>query len=158
MSAWNALKSYQYGNTAPDLAGEICAALERVLQIDPERPPAIERLVEPANRADADPFEHPDVKAFFQRAESELFPRMKESAASITIFGKPDPKLCMELGAALLFDKPIIVMVPDGRGPVPANLKRCASAIVEGSMDDPTLQKRLQDALKGVLKHDRRAQ
>jgi hypothetical protein len=99
-----------------------------------------------------------DVKAFLKAAEKEMFPKMQGSAISINFLGKPDAKLCLETGASVLFDKPIIVVVPEGGGPVPVNLKRCASAVLEGRMDDPRFAQRLQQAIKRLITHDRRAQ
>jgi|SRR6185312_3703550 len=97
---------------------------------------------------------------FFKHAREVMFPMMKSSALSVTIVppadADPDPKLCMEVGAAILFDKPIILMLPPGRT-VPANLRRIASAIVQGDINDPTLQQRLNDAISNVLKNDVRA-
>lgn len=103
-----------------------------------------------------DPFDNPELKAYLRRAQEEMFPKLESSAISVTILsGKPDPKLCLELGASILFDKPIIVLVPDDT-PVPANLKRCASAIVEGNPRDPATLDRLRRAIDQVLKNDRR--
>ena len=95
-----------------------------------------------------------DEDEFFRHSREEMFPKMKGSAISITLaHDDPDPKLCMELGAAILFDKPIICVVLPGRK-VANNLRRVASAIVEGSMDDPKTKQRLQDAISNVLAND----
>jgi hypothetical protein len=92
---------------------------------------------------------------YFRHAKEELFPKMKASAMSITIFhSEPDPKLCMELGAAILFDKPIILVVPDPDRQIPANLRRIASVIVVGNPLDPETQQRMQDAITAVLDND----
>ena len=89
---------------------------------------------------------------FYESARRELFPKMKDSSLSVTIFNsKPDPKLCMEIGAAILFDKPIIVVVPDETMLLPATLARVASKIVYGSVRDPGVMERLQDAITAVL-------
>ena len=56
----------------------------------------------------------------------------------------------------ILFDKPIIVLVPRGER-VPANLKRVAAAIVEGDPKDPGTFERLQDAIRSVKENDRRS-
>lgn len=98
----------------------------------------------------------PTEQEYYDRARRDLFPKVRESAISLHINSKdPDPKICMELGAMILFDKPIIVLVrPDE--PVSANLRRVASAIVEGDENDPTLQNRLQKTIKDVLEGDRR--
>ena len=38
IAAWSVLKSYEYGNVSPDLAKEICKALEKSLGIDSVHP------------------------------------------------------------------------------------------------------------------------
>ena len=95
---------------------------------------------------------------FFKHAKQDLFPKMKGSAASITILhGDPDPKICLELGAAILFDKPLIILVPDRETKIPANLSRVANAVVYGSPNDPETKDRVTQALQDVLKNDVRA-
>lgn len=93
-----------------------------------------------------------DLDDFYERAKRNLFPKMKESDMSIAIYhSDPDPKLCMEIGAAILFDKPLILVVPDEATLIPANLSRVASKIVYGSVNDPTTLQRLQDAITAVV-------
>jgi hypothetical protein len=106
----------------------------------------------------SDPLDDPKMKAYLRHAKEEMFPKLKGSALSITILkGDPDPKLCLELGAAILFDKPLIILVVDPEMPVPANLKRCASAIVYGNPSDDATQKRLEEAVYSVLANDKRS-
>ena len=103
----------------------------------------------------SDPFEEPEMKAYLAHAKADMFPKLKGSALSLIIAADPDPKLCLELGAAILFDKPIVVLVPEGRV-LPANLKRVASAVVEGDPSDPKVSQQMQDVIKGVINQDRR--
>lgn len=103
-------------------------------------------------------FDDPDVKAYLDDAEKEMLPMMEKSALTLCIFpGKVDIKLCVEIGAAILFDKPIIVVVT-GDKPVPANLKRVASAIVQcDDMKDEAARAKIDDAISRVLQQDQRA-
>lgn len=96
------------------------------------------------------------LQAYYRYAKEDLFPKMKSSSISITIAGEPDPKLCLELGAMILFDKPIIVLVPEGHT-LPANLKRVAAAIVYGNPQNPHTMKELQNAITSVSGNDQRA-
>lgn len=96
-----------------------------------------------------------DEDEFYRSARNEMFPKLKESVLSVVIAADPDPKLCLEIGAAILFDKPIVVLVPDGRK-IPSNLSRIASAIVQGDAGNAKVQKRLQDAISQVIANDRR--
>jgi len=66
-----------------------------------------------------------DDEAFFDHARREMFPKMAGSAMVISIISaEPDPKLCLELGAALLFDKPIIAVTVGENVKIPARLRR----------------------------------
>ena len=91
-------------------------------------------------------FDNPKLKAYLKHAESEML---------IIYSDKADVKLCLEVGAAVLFDKPIIV-VKVGDKPIPANLKRIASAIVEGDVNDAATKVKLQEAISAVIAKDNR--
>lgn len=98
-----------------------------------------------------------DDDDFYERARRDLFPKAKDSSISITILsGEPDPKLCMELGAMILFDKPIIVVAMPGTQ-ISAALKRVASAIVITDLNDPSSHSRITKALTDVLANDARS-
>jgi hypothetical protein len=72
-----------------------------------------------------------EVKDMLDRAEREMFPMMKASGLSLVIAAEdPDAKLALEIGAAVLFDKPIVILVPKGRI-VPPGLRRIARTVVE---------------------------
>jgi hypothetical protein len=101
-------------------------------------------------------YNHPEIKAYLAHAEKEMLPKMKESAMSVAIVTDAiDPKICMEIGAAVLYDKPLVIVLRPGTK-VTANLKRLASTIIEGDMNDPSTHERLQDAITKVLTQDRR--
>ena len=93
-----------------------------------------------------------EVKDFLFRAQRDLFPKMKASALSMVIGSdEPDAKLALEIGAALLFDKPLILVVQKGRK-VSAALRRIAHSIVE--VDDfasPETMGKLRDAIRGII-------
>jgi hypothetical protein len=52
-----------------------------------------------------DAWDHPEVQKWLASAQ-EMLAKMKQSAMSIMILAEPDAKLCVELGAAILYDKP----------------------------------------------------
>lgn len=86
---------------------------------------------------ETDPFETPEGKAWARHVRRELVPKLEESAVSLTIYtGKMDVKLAVELGAAVLLDKPIILMVEPGTK-VPERLVRVADRILEADLNDP---------------------
>lgn len=93
-----------------------------------------------------------EVKDFLFRAEHEMFPKMADSACSLTIYsGAWDAKLAVELGAALLLDKPIILLAVKGVA-IPARLRRIADQVVEvGDVNEPGAKEKVQAALRAVL-------
>jgi hypothetical protein len=104
-------------------------------------------------------FDDPDVKAYLDHAEKEMLPKMKDSALTISLFhGEVDIKQCLEIGAAILLDKPIILVASKDK-PIPANLKRVASAIIEcDDTKDPSTWAKVNAAISKVLDEDRRVQ
>ena len=104
------------------------------------------------------PFDDPNLQAYLEHAERELLPMMEQSRIAITLItGAVDPKICLEMGAAVLLDKPIIAVILKGAA-VPANLKRVASVIIEGDIMDAALQAKIQKAIANVMEQDRRTQ
>ena len=92
-----------------------------------------------------------DLDRYLERARREMFPKMKGSALCLTILGDPDPKLALELGAAILFNKPIVLCVPKGRE-VPLSLRTIAHKIVEvDDMNDEESRKLLTAAISEVM-------
>jgi hypothetical protein len=97
----------------------------------------------------SNPFDHPEAKKWLADVERDMLPKMEDSAISITIFsGTIDAKLCVEVGAAILYDKPIVLLALPGQK-IPAALGRAASAIVRGDpMRNPEVGKRLTEAIQ----------
>jgi len=96
--------------------------------------------------------EIPEVKAWLERAEREMLPNMENSRIALAVLdGKIDAKLCLEIGAAVLYDKPILIMATDA-SEVPANLAKCAAKIVCGEPNDPLTKKRFADAISAIIK------
>ena len=82
-----------------------------------------------------------------------LFPQVDGSAVwlGISPSGQPDAKFCVELGAAILYDKPILVVCPRGRT-VPPGLRRIAHAVVEDvEWGTEAGREAVQRALAGLL-------
>ncbi|GJJ23718.1 hypothetical protein [Mycolicibacterium mageritense] len=99
-----------------------------------------------------DPFDTPEWHDYARRVRTELIPKLRDSAASISLVprGVTDVKFAVELGLSIMLDKPIIAVVPPGAR-VPAKLVAVADVIVEGDLDDPTMANRLNAAIAGVL-------
>lgn len=93
--------------------------------------------------------------AFFESARRELFPRLRDSAIYIGITPEePDPKYCLELGMAILLDKPIILLLPEGRTLArDSHLWRVADEVLEDiDFSDPAIDRdRVLDTIGRVL-------
>jgi len=94
-----------------------------------------------------------EVKDFLHHAEQEMFPKMKASVMSLVINAdQPDAKLALEVGAAVLFNKPLLIVCLKG-SEIPEMLRRIAHSIVEvedfGSEES---RKKLEVAVKAILK------
>jgi hypothetical protein len=102
------------------------------------------------------PFDDPQWLEYAQHARDELFPMIRDSAVTLSIMPPVDagidPKWCLELGAMILLDKPIIAIVPPGTR-VPAKLARIADEIVEGGeLDSEEFQVRFMKAMDRTTK------
>jgi hypothetical protein len=95
--------------------------------------------------------EKSEVKDFLRRAEREMFPKMKDSAFCLAMMNsEPDAKMALEIGAAILFGKPIVVLAIGGRE-VPATLRRIAARIVEvDGISSTADQEKVIKALKDI--------
>ncbi len=104
----------------------------------------------------SNPFDHPEVKQYLDHAEKKMLPKLMESALCVSINAtKPDIKQCLEMGAAVLFDKPIVLVVPEGTQ-VSSNMKRCAAIIIHGDITKSKVKQELTQALQSILKNDKR--
>lgn len=66
-----------------------------------------------------------------------------------------DPTMCLQIGAAIACDKPIIVVAPLD-GDLPSNLRRVASVIIRGEATDNHVKQEISNAITGLLTHDAR--
>lgn len=78
-----------------------------------------------------------DAKNFLLHAETEMFPKIEASAMSMILCdGRHDAAVAVQLGAALLMDKPLVLVVQKGMY-VPGKLRLIADEIVEvDALDD----------------------
>ena len=55
------------------------------------------------------------IEDYLEHARREMFPKMKQSALVISVLNaEPDAKQCLELGAAILFEKPLVILALRG--------------------------------------------
>lgn len=94
-----------------------------------------------------------EAKDFLFRAEQNMLPKMRDSAMSLVIGCDPedvDIKLCLEVGAAVLMDKPLLIVVPPGRK-ISAGLRRVATEVVELDISKPESQAKFKQAFDRVM-------
>lgn len=104
-----------------------------------------------------DPWQDPRAQRWLERVRTELLPMLDSSGAAVSICPPEDSEInvqfCVELGAMILMNKPIILAVPPGRR-IPDKLARVADEIVELDLDSPTSRQRMADAIARVDPQD----
>jgi len=92
-----------------------------------------------------------EEERILESAERDLLPKMTGSRMSIALFdGRVNAKFCLEIGAAVCLDKPIILAALK-EDHIPAALERAASAIVRGNPSDPKVKVLLSEAISQVI-------
>lgn len=88
---------------------------------------------------------------FFAEAEQEMFPLLQGSKMVLCLVsGEPDAKSCIELGAAILFNKPIVI-VSFGTAVVPKRLEELAEAHVHYEEDESVTHGSGADRLRAAM-------
>lgn len=79
--------------------------------------------------------EQAQYQAWLEHAATDMMPKMDAAAFTLTVYtGGFDATLAVETGAAVLLDKPIILLVAPGTK-VPRKLSKIADRIVETGAD-----------------------
>lgn len=101
---------------------------------------------------DDDPFTGKEWLEYADRAISELVPKIRDSAVTVSLVpkGQTDVKFAVELGFSIMLDKPIIAVVLPGTK-VPSKMVAVADEIVEGDFDDPTFGVRLAETIQRLV-------
>lgn len=80
-----------------------------------------------------------NLKRWFREVSEKSGKRIEESDAFVSIFTtnyEQNPQCALELGIAIMLDKPIYLLVEKGT-PIPSNLKKVANGIEFCDRDDP---------------------
>jgi hypothetical protein len=76
-------------------------------------------------------FDDPQLKEYLEHFDQEVLPEMRSSKICFVLLSDHvDAKICLEVGAAVLLGKPMLVATLGG-AVVPDNLRRFASEIIE---------------------------
>jgi hypothetical protein len=92
-----------------------------------------------------------EIKAFLRQAEASMFGQMQNSKFAIILAAKPDAKLAVELGAAILFNKPIIVLLPLGAPPVNPKLRAIAEGVIQVDLHSERSKQAAQGEISQIL-------
>jgi hypothetical protein len=92
------------------------------------------------------------LKAFLDEAERDMLPKMERSAMALAIFdGRINAQLCIQIGAAVVYDKPIILLALDDTK-IPDALERAADVVVRGQPGDPKLHEKIGAAIEDAMR------
>lgn len=97
-----------------------------------------------------------EFQDFVDRVKRDLIPKIEGSSTFVSICptnGEPDIKFAVELGLAIMMDKPIIAAIPPGTK-VPEKLIRVADKIVELDLDDPNGRQRMMEAIRELCEEN----
>ena len=103
-------------------------------------------------------WEDSEVQEWVREVEEKMVPGMQQSGAVLAMIpkGPTDVKFAVELGMAIMMEKPIIALITPG-SPVPSKLVLVADRIIEGDVRDPTTAKRVAEAARETAESDGRA-
>lgn len=95
------------------------------------------------------PYDNPDFRRWARRVRDKLVPMIKNSRAVVSLVNPDnvDAKFAVELGVAVMLDKPIIALVKPGTR-IPEKLARVVDRFVEY---DPDKLDAAADALTEVM-------
>lgn len=99
--------------------------------------------------------DNPHWASFADQVISDLIPMIDNSALAVALLPrKPedydDVRWCVQLGAMIMLDKPIIVVVMPG-SVVPDKLVRVADHILELNKDDPNFTALLAERVNAIM-------
>ena len=88
----------------------------------------------------------------FDGLAAYVAPKMKQSVFCVAMFDEhADLFLSLQLGLALVFEKPLVVLALNGT-PIPPKVRQVADYVIEGrSMKDEEVRRQFQEAVIQVL-------
>lgn len=95
-----------------------------------------------------------EFREFEERVRREVAPNVLCSSVFISLTPETaadvDVKFSLELGLAIMFNKPIIALIRPGTK-IPRKLSLVVDRFVEMDMNDPTQMERLTEAIKEMM-------
>lgn len=96
----------------------------------------------------------PEWKEYADHVMNDMVPMLSESSMTFSIYptsGHGDVKYWVELGASIMMDKPIIVIVHPGVS-ISERLKRVADHVLYADMNDDASREKLVDRLEQIAR------
>lgn len=81
----------------------------------------------------------PEEELWLLKAAQENYDKINDSSVFLTLFHHDmvkDTIPCLQLGLAMMLDKPILIVCPEERE-IPENLKKVAIGIYQGELNTP---------------------
>lgn len=100
------------------------------------------------------PWEDPGAQVWIEHVRETLVPMLDASAVTVSLappVDSPDIKFAVELGLSIMMDKPLLLVVTEGR-PVPTKLRMVADGLVYVDWDDEESQRNLQQEVADFAK------
>lgn len=106
------------------------------------------------------PYESDQFRSWADTMRARLIPKMRDSANVLMIAPnmseKFDIEFALQIGATILLEKPLILLVDRGRS-IPPKLRAIADRIIEAdldmlTMDSPDIQRQLAQAMADFAK------
>lgn len=99
----------------------------------------------------------PEFDDFVQRVRTELVPKIEGTSVFVSITPespeKVDVKFAVELGLAIMYDKPICALIKPGTK-IPKKLSLVVDRFVEMDLNDATQSNRLNEVLHEMLEKE----
>jgi hypothetical protein len=89
----------------------------------------------------------------FDDAENRIFPQMMGSMYVLGVMAKPDIYLALQVGLALVLDKPLILLIPPETWVSP-RLRSLADIVVDGDIGDPAVKEKMRAAVQKIMRKD----
>ncbi|MBT1509364.1 hypothetical protein KIP88_02520 [Bradyrhizobium sp. SRL28] len=93
-------------------------------------------------RDNDNPYDSADFKRWADTMRKRLIPKMRDSASVLMIAPDMstdfDIEFALQIGASILLEKPLILLVHQGRN-IPPKLRAIADRIIETNLDDLTM-------------------
>jgi len=105
--------------------------------------------------SELDPESREEWDAFVQNVRTDALVKIADSAFVMSLVPRdePDIKFAVELGLAIMLDKPLIAIVQPGQ-PVPTRLRMVCDEVVEADLDLEEGRQQIAAALARITKRE----